>query len=186
MQERTLKATWKQPRPRHAGGVTGKLFVPGASFSDRVRYQSGRCKEQAKNSGLRENLSRRQSEGSLSPTQPSRTTSPHGRRAPVQLTKRQKQLIVWGRLAQPDASELSDRGIARELGVSQPFVSKLRRRVARCPAAPWMPTGSQDVLGAGRRRSGVQEVDLAWLRRPSVSVVAEVGHCCTFDNPNGR
>ena len=35
--------------------------------------------------------------------------------------------MVQGRLAEPDAENLSDRAIARELDVSQPFVSALRR-----------------------------------------------------------
>lgn len=43
------------------------------------------------------------------------------------LTRRQKRLMVQGRLTEPDAQDLSDRAIARELDVSQPFVSALRR-----------------------------------------------------------
>jgi len=43
-------------------------------------------------------------------------------------TRREKRLLVLGRLAQADAAQLSDRAIARELGVSQPFVSALRRQ----------------------------------------------------------
>lgn len=39
----------------------------------------------------------------------------------------QKRLLVKGRLAEADAATLSDRAIARELGVSQPFVSAIRR-----------------------------------------------------------
>jgi len=74
---------------------------------------------------------------------------------------------VRGRLAEPDAVAISDRAIARELGVSQPFVSALRRlshgapgagapdtvsdpaplaeNATSSPAAP-RPTGDDDVL----------------------------------------
>jgi len=45
------------------------------------------------------------------------------------LTHRQKRLLVQGRLMEPDAATRSDRAIARELGVSQPFVGGLRRRL---------------------------------------------------------
>jgi hypothetical protein len=44
-----------------------------------------------------------------------------------QLSRRQKRLLVLGRLSEPDADEKSDRALARELGVSQPFVGELRR-----------------------------------------------------------
>src|SRR5687768_14115738 len=44
-------------------------------------------------------------------------------------TRRQKRLLVQGRLIEPDAPGLSDRAIARELRVSQPFVSAMRRHV---------------------------------------------------------
>ena len=47
------------------------------------------------------------------------------------LTRRQKRLVVGGRLIEPDAEGLSDRAIARELGVSQPFVSAMRRRAGQ-------------------------------------------------------
>src|SRR5438093_5062189 len=46
-------------------------------------------------------------------------------------TRREKRLLVLGRLAQGDAATLSDRAIARELGVSQPFVGALRRLCGR-------------------------------------------------------
>jgi hypothetical protein len=42
------------------------------------------------------------------------------------LTQQQKRLLVRRRFAKPDAASRSDRAIARELGVSQPFVSALR------------------------------------------------------------
>ena len=83
------------------------------------------------------------------------------------LTRRQKRWLVRGRLAEPDAVAISDRAIARELGVSQPFVSALRRLshgapgagapdtvsdpaplaegATSSPAAP-RPTGDDDVL----------------------------------------
>lgn len=51
-----------------------------------------------------------------------------GHAQPLGLTRRQKRLLVGGRLAEPDAGDLSDRAIARELSVSQPFVSAMRRR----------------------------------------------------------
>jgi hypothetical protein len=41
---------------------------------------------------------------------------------------REKRLLVLGRLTQADADSLSDRAVARELGVSQPFVGAMRRR----------------------------------------------------------
>lgn len=43
------------------------------------------------------------------------------------LSNAEKRLMAIGRLSEPDAEGLSDRAIARELGVSQPFVSALRR-----------------------------------------------------------
>lgn len=43
------------------------------------------------------------------------------------LSNAEKRLMVIGRLSEPDAEGLTDRAIARELGVSQPFVSALRR-----------------------------------------------------------
>ena len=46
----------------------------------------------------------------------------------LSLTRRQKRLLVIGRLTEESAANCSDRAIARELGVSQPFVSGLRRR----------------------------------------------------------
>lgn len=102
---------------------------PASGHSAPVRYQKPRCKEQGGNSDLRGKPSPRWSQASLSLPQRSSTTPAHGLRAPVQLTRRLKLLVVLGRLVEPDAPELSDRAIARELGVSQPFVSKLRRRV---------------------------------------------------------
>lgn len=44
------------------------------------------------------------------------------------LTRRQKRLLVAGRLSEAGATDMSDRAIARELGVSQPFVSAIRRK----------------------------------------------------------
>ena len=52
------------------------------------------------------------------------------------LTRRQKRLMVQGRLTEPDAQGLSDREIARELDVSQPFVSALRRGSQVLEAVP--------------------------------------------------
>jgi hypothetical protein len=46
------------------------------------------------------------------------------------MTKKQKRLLVRLRLTQADAASMSDRAIARELGVSQPFVGAQRRIVA--------------------------------------------------------
>jgi hypothetical protein len=75
-----------------------------------------------------------------------------------ELTRRQKRFLVLGRLGEPDANVVSDRSIARELGVSQPFVSAMRRRVgataprgtrpARTGIEERQPTGTRDVLGA--------------------------------------
>jgi hypothetical protein len=53
------------------------------------------------------------------------------RRPDLRLTRLQKRLLVHGRLVQPDAAQMSDRAVARELGVSQPFVSDLRRQGGR-------------------------------------------------------
>jgi hypothetical protein len=52
------------------------------------------------------------------------------------LTRRQKQLIVLGRLAEPDAACFSDRALARQLGVSQPFVSAQRRLLTGAAGRP--------------------------------------------------
>lgn len=43
------------------------------------------------------------------------------------MTQRQKRMLVRLRLAQTDAASMSDRALARELGVSQPFVGAQRR-----------------------------------------------------------
>jgi hypothetical protein len=43
--------------------------------------------------------------------------------------RNQKRLVVLRRLSQADASGLSDREIARQCAVSQPFVSKLRHAI---------------------------------------------------------
>ena len=47
------------------------------------------------------------------------------------LSNLEKRMLVRGRLVAPDAADLSDREIARELGVSQPFVSAQRRFVRK-------------------------------------------------------
>lgn len=90
------------------------------------------------------------------------------------LTRREKRLIVQGRLLDPDTAALSDRAIARELDVSQPFVGSVRRRLAlrssatreteevvarepvvnrRPPHAGAVATGNLDVLGVEPDRS---------------------------------
>ena len=46
------------------------------------------------------------------------------------MTRRQKVMLVELRLKQDDAAGKSDRALARELGVSQPFVGKQRRRLS--------------------------------------------------------
>jgi hypothetical protein len=66
---------------------------------------------------------------------------------PLGLTRRQKRLLVGGRLVEPDARGLSDRAIARELGVSQPFVSAIRRTAGQ-RQAPRRPSASGG-LGMG-------------------------------------
>lgn len=43
------------------------------------------------------------------------------------MTRNQKRMFVQLRLGQSDAAAMSDRALARELGVSQPFVGKQRR-----------------------------------------------------------
>ena len=51
------------------------------------------------------------------------------------MTRKQKGMLVRLRLTQLDAATMSDRALARELGVSQPFVGSQRRLVApRLPA----------------------------------------------------
>ena len=45
------------------------------------------------------------------------------------LSNFEKRMLVRGRLIAPDSEGLSDRQIARELGLSQPFVSAQRRFV---------------------------------------------------------
>jgi len=54
----------------------------------------------------------------------------------------EKRNRVLGRLLQPDAATVSDRAIARQCGVSQPFVSKWRK---------WLSTerDSEDRSAAG-------------------------------------
>ena len=65
-----------------------------------------------------------------------------------------KRSRVLARLSQPDAAKLSDRAIARELRVSQPFVGKLRRSLS-----PQLATseqgGSCENADHNRSRSGV-------------------------------
>ena len=86
------------------------------------------------------------------------------------LTRRQKRLIVLGRLASLDAAAMSDRAIARELGVSQPFVSALRRDHShgRAPNGATPPT-SQDNPGCSEADRKGKDVahsleDLAEIR----------------------
>ena len=45
------------------------------------------------------------------------------------LRRAEKRILALGRLIDPEADALSDRAIARELGVSQPLVSKCRHQV---------------------------------------------------------
>lgn len=47
------------------------------------------------------------------------------------MTHKQKRLFARLRLKCQDAEGLSDRAIARELGVSQPFVSALRKKLSQ-------------------------------------------------------
>lgn len=86
-------------------------------------------------------------------------------------TRRQKRLLVQGRFSESDAGELSDRAIARELGVSQPFVSGLRRRlgltrgshsldVEMSPTERGPSTADIDVLGIQEAQSPETE---RWL-----------------------
>jgi hypothetical protein len=102
------------------------------------------------------------------------------------LSRAQKRLLVYGRLVMPDAAQLSDRAVARELGVSQPFVSARRRvlrewlatggnssrdlnrnKISRPRSACESPTGELDVLGAdddlwassGRATTAQQSLD---------------------------
>lgn len=78
------------------------------------------------------------------------------------LTRRQKRLLVQGRLAEADADTLSDRAIARELGVSQPFVSALRRSVGKgrprrtigADEHPQLPVSSQQGLDRFHDQTG--------------------------------
>lgn len=73
------------------------------------------------------------------------------------MTRKQKRMLVRLRLMQSDAAAMSDRALARELGVSQPFVGAQRRLVAPRPmivieAEPpseWIPeriTTAQEAL----------------------------------------
>lgn len=64
------------------------------------------------------------------------------------LSNSEKRMLVRGRLAAPDAARLSDRQIARELGVSQPFVSA-QRRVVRGVEAESVPAENARQMNAG-------------------------------------
>ena len=63
------------------------------------------------------------------------------------LRRAEKRILALGRLIDPDADALSDRAIARELGVSQPLVSKCRHQVNE-----WLDEvfqqGQEDASGA--------------------------------------
>ena len=83
----------------------------------------------------------------------------------IALTRRQKRLLVLGRLLEADASTLSDRAIARELGVSQPFVGAMRRasessrrslagRTAAFPNACEVANGAKDLSVLANNESG--------------------------------
>jgi hypothetical protein len=70
------------------------------------------------------------------------------------LTRRQKQLIVLGRLAEPDAACFSDRALARQLGVSQPFVSAQRRLITGVAGRPGTTNEPNDQLETLTTTSG--------------------------------
>jgi len=77
----------------------------------------------------------------------------------ARLTWKDKRVLVETRFAQPDAAKLSDRAIARELQVSQPFVSKLRNtggwpRILRYQPVPVRNRANTDTPqgAAGPRR----------------------------------
>lgn len=77
------------------------------------------------------------------------------------LTAAEKRQRVLSRFAQPDAADLSDRTIARELQVSQPFVSKLRTLGgwSRCWSTPPVADRYQEpVVGDDRRSSSAGSV----------------------------
>ena len=80
--------------------------------------------------------------------------APHRSRAAI---NRQKRLLVLGRLAEPDADRLSDRAIARELNVSQPFVGRVRRPAGPVRSAPTQPAAPIPASVARR-----------WIGRPHV------------------
>jgi DNA-binding CsgD family transcriptional regulator len=75
------------------------------------------------------------------------------------LTRREKNLLVKGRLLEPDAAGLSDRAIARELGVSQPFVSALRRQVSELLSASGADF-SDEILPNERSRERASDQDV--------------------------
>lgn len=86
------------------------------------------------------------------------------------LSRRQKRLLVRGRLSEPGAAAMSDRAIARELGVSQPFVSAQRRLVSRrCdtdrqPRNEDIPSCHDDAENAGLLEppGGLGVIERAW------------------------
>src|SRR5262245_25204175 len=63
-------------------------------------------------------------------------------------TNKEKRAMVRVRLSQADAAELSDRAIARELNVSQPFVSGVRRSLSRASGDVLTPEGREDPASA--------------------------------------
>src|SRR5690349_13925100 len=87
----------------------------------------------------------------------------------------QKRARVLERLVQPDAADLSDREIARELGVSQPFVSKLRKSLSPAEGdqddapATSEPTAA-DTLATLEREEGELQGRIETLRQQRVDV----------------
>ena len=61
------------------------------------------------------------------------------------LSNLEKRMLVRGRLIDPDSERCSDREIARELGLSQPFVSAQRRFVRSVRTASLEVEDARDV-----------------------------------------
>src|SRR5688572_6661305 len=60
-------------------------------------------------------------------------------------------MLVQLRLAQPDAAAMSDRALARELGVSQPFVGAQRRLIQ--PRLPAHHSTNEPIQSVFRERT---------------------------------
>lgn len=99
-------------------------------------------------------------------------------RRKARLSNLEKRLAVRGRLSEPDADDLSDRAIARELNVSQPFVSAVRRSMAgeRVVRETEQAASDAETIGLLRAELNVYRRRETEAARPPVVVRANVSH----------